>query len=78
MAKKKGKTLNISAGFHLVVKVNEGVDVDELLRNNTEWIGESTNEDGVVISMRLTSLGEKAVKNSIKSKVKQSYFESLS
>jgi len=50
---KKSKTLNISANFHLVIKVNEEIDLKDFLQNSTEWLGEPKNSDGVVISMIL-------------------------
>jgi len=46
---REDQTVNIIGTFHMVVKINKGVDVDELLRKNTEYIADPMNNDGVVI-----------------------------
>lgn len=46
--------INIRASFHLVVRVEEGTDIDQLLRQRIEWIGEPTgNEKCGVVAIRL-------------------------
>ena len=44
-------TVNIIGTFHMVVYINDGADLDELLFKETEWMGEPTSPNGCVVTM---------------------------
>lgn len=49
---------NIEVTFSLVVNANKGVDIADMLRNETSWIGEPESASGVVVAMNLTEICE--------------------
>jgi len=77
MARNKNKAVNLTGSFHLVVKANHSTDIEDMLRNHTDWIGEPENAEGLVISMRLLKLEGSSIPKPSKAIVKQSYLENL-
>ena len=67
MKLREPEKMNIIGTFHMVVQANAGVDVEEFLRKNNEYIAEPTNGDGVVIIMlpKSFSLLQQGVKTPI-------------
>lgn len=55
MPKKEDSFYHLKGEFSIVVHAKAGVDVGELLEKNTQWMGEPTNGDGVVVAMKLKS-----------------------
>ncbi len=73
--------INIRASFHLVARVREGTDVDQLLRQRIEWMGEPIGDEGCVVAMQLkdwaTSKDWNAGKNGQKIKPKSEHPEGV-
>jgi hypothetical protein len=48
----------IEATFSLVVKANKGIDIGDMLRNETSWLGEPESPSGFVMAMQLKEICE--------------------
>ena len=46
-------TKNIKCNFHIVACAKSDSDFDNMLRNETEWLGDPTGPSGTVIAMQL-------------------------
>ena len=58
-SKKSGSRRVVVEGvFSMVVNVNDNTSLDDLLKKETEWLGEPTSPNGVVMAMTLKDVKE--------------------
>jgi hypothetical protein len=66
--KKKLKTIRtpVTMVFNAIVATNEGVDVENFLKNDNEYLAEPNNADGCVVTFKLADCNISKNENKIK------------
>jgi hypothetical protein len=76
--KKKLKTVTTSATmlFNSIISTNEGVDVEDFIRNNNEYLAEPKNSDGCIVTFKLVDC-DVSKQDKIKKETKKDKSEKL-
>jgi hypothetical protein len=76
--KKKLKTVKtlVTMLFNSIVSTNEGVDVEDFIKNNNEYLAEPKNSDGCIVTFKLVDC-ELSKQDKMEKKIKQDSSEKL-